>query len=158
MSITLLIIGVLCVILGFLGAFVPVIPGPIVSWLALLCLYYTDYNIYTSKFLVITAIVAIAVLVLDYIIPSLATKKLGGTKYGVWGSTFGLLIGLFLGPLGIIIGPFAGAYIGELLNDSKNTKRAMLSALGSFIGFLTSTVLKAIVSIVFGYYFFTAVF
>ena len=62
----------------------------------------------------------------------------------------GLIIGLiFLGPLGIIIGPFCGAFIGELMYDSKDSNRAIKAAFGSFIGFLFSTGLKFLVSLIF---------
>jgi uncharacterized protein YqgC (DUF456 family) len=103
--------------------------------------------------------------VLDYIIPAWGTKKFGGTKYGVWGSTLGLLAGLFMGPLGIIIGPFAGAVLGELMyfnrhpqalddsNEQNRINQALRAGLGSFIGLLTGTLLKAVCCGVMIFYF-----
>jgi len=75
------------------------------------------------------------------VIPVWGTKKFGGTKYGVWGSTLGLIVGLSLGPLGIVFGPFFGALIGELI-ASKNSTVALRSAWGSLVGFILSTGLK----------------
>jgi uncharacterized protein YqgC (DUF456 family) len=60
-------------------------------------------------------VVVVVIQVLDYFIPAWGTKKFGGTKWGVWGSTIGLLLGFLMGPLGIVLGPFVGAVVGELL-------------------------------------------
>jgi uncharacterized protein YqgC (DUF456 family) len=100
-------------------------------------------------------VIAVVVYILDYIIPALGTKKFGGSKYGIIGTTVGLLVGLiFLGPLGIIIGPFIGAFIGELIHDNENSNRALKAAFGSLIGFLFSTGLKFIVSSIYAGLFF----
>jgi uncharacterized protein YqgC (DUF456 family) len=72
----------------------------------------------------------------------MGTKRFGGSKYGVWGTNIGLIVGLFIPPFGFILGPFIGALIGELIYDSNNFNRALKAAIGSFIGFLASTFLK----------------
>ncbi len=135
MDLFLLIIGFFFVILGIFGSFLPVLPGPIMGWVGLLLLHLTSVIQKDWPFLGITLAVAIIVFVLDYIIPVLGTKKYGGTKYGVYGSMIGLILGLGFGPLGIILGPFLGALVGELIKDSKDTNKAMRAAYGSFIGF-----------------------
>ena len=96
--------------------------------------------------------ISIFVWAIDYVIPAWGTKKFGGSKYGVWGTILGLITGLiFFGPLGIIIGPFVGAFIGEIIYDSKDSSRALKAAFGSFVGFMLSTGLKLITSLVFVY-------
>ncbi|MCF6213978.1 MAG: DUF456 domain-containing protein [Flavobacteriaceae bacterium] len=150
MDILLLIIGFILMILGLAGAFIPVLPGPLTSWGGLLLLSFTKAVSISTSFLTITLGVALLVWLLDYFIPILGTKKFGGTKYGMWGTTIGLLLGLFFfPPIGIITGPFAGALVGELVHDNKNTHKAFKAAIGSFIGFLFSTGLKFIVSIIY---------
>lgn len=57
----------------------------------------------------------------------------------------------WMGPFGIIIGPLAGAFIGEWVNNQDSSK-AMRAALGSFIGFLLSTLLKLIVCVIMFWY------
>ncbi|SNR70170.1 hypothetical protein SAMN06265371_10949 [Lutibacter agarilyticus] len=150
MDIFLLISGFLLALLGIVGAFLPVLPGPITSWVGLLLLYLTSAVPMNSTFLIITLIVAIIIWLLDYLIPAMGTKRFGGTKYGVNGSIIGLILGmLFFPPLGIIIGPFLGAFIGELIKNPKDVKRALKAAIGSFIGFLTSTFLKFMAAFVY---------
>jgi hypothetical protein len=112
-------------------------------------LYVTKVIPTDWTFLGITLAITIVVTVLDNIIPIIGTKKFGGTKYGIVGATLGLIVGLFFGPIGIIAGPFIGAFVGEIIKDSKDSKKALKAAWGSFIGFLASTLLKFIVSIVF---------
>ncbi len=137
-------------ILGIIGAFLPILPGPITGWVGLLILHFTKAVPQDWTFLGITLFIAVLIYVLDYIIPALGTKKFGGSKYGMYGTTIGLLIGLiFFPPFGIIIGPFVGAFLGELMFDSKDSSRAIKAAFGSFIGFLFSTGLKFITGVIY---------
>jgi len=148
MDIALVIIGFLFCLLGILGSFLPVLPGPFTSWIGLLILHFTDAIPQNWMFLGITLVISIVVWILDYIVPALGTKRFGGTKYGMIGSSIGLIIGIiFMGPLGIIIGPFVGAFLGELIKDSSESSKALKAAFGSFIGFLAGTFLKFIVSV-----------
>lgn len=138
----LIIIGLLCCVGGLLGSFLPVLPGPPLSWLGLLLLYFTEKITINYWVLGCTLILTLVVSVLDYTIPAKGTKHFGGTKYGIWGTNLGLLAGLFFPPLGFILGPFAGAFIGEFLTNSYNKKAALKAAFGAFIGFLASTFMK----------------
>jgi uncharacterized protein YqgC (DUF456 family) len=149
MDIALLILGFLVCLLGIIGSFLPVLPGPPVSWVGLLLLHLTKAVPQDWWFLGITAVVALAIFALDYVIPVVGTKKFGGTKAGMVGTTLGLIIGL-LAPIpgGIIIGPFVGAFLGELSNKADN-KTALKAAFGSFLGFLTGTFMKFMVSVIF---------
>lgn len=136
---------------GILGSFLPVLPGPPISWVGLLLLHATSVITMNWTFLGITLVIALIVFALDYVIPAIGTKKFGGTKAGVIGTTIGLLVALIfpvLGPFGIIIWPFIGALVGELLNKA-DKKTATKAAFGSFLGFLTGTFLKFMVTIVF---------
>jgi len=146
----LLITGFICMLIGILGSFLPVLPGPPISWVGLLLLYLTQGIPFSYWILGITLFVAIAVAILDYVIPAKGTKKFGGSQYGVWGTNIGLVVGLIAPvPLGFIIGPFVGALVGELIYDNKDHKRAVKAATGSFIGFLASTFIKFVVCMVY---------
>jgi len=148
MDMFLLIIGLLLCTIGLIGSFVPIIPGPITSWLGLLILHLTSIINLNYTFLVGTFTIAISVFILDMIIPLIGLKKLGGTKKGIIGATIGLLLGFFMGPIGILSGPFIGALSGELTNNLGFTK-ALKAAIGTLIGFLAGIAMKFSVSFAF---------
>lgn len=144
MDTILIITGVVLLIAGLAGAVLPVLPGPPLSFLALVVLHFTTRQPFTTDFLVFWGIVAAVVTVLDYWVPVYGTKKFGGSKRGATGSAVGLVIGiLFMGPFGVLIGPFLGAYIGELTAGS-DSRVALKAAIGSFLGFLAGTAMKLI--------------
>ncbi|CAM4286636.1 DUF456 domain-containing protein [Zobellia roscoffensis] len=151
MDIVLLVFGFVLMLVGIFGSFLPILPGPPISWVGLLLLHLTKAIPQDWVFLGITAALALLVFGLDYVIPAMGTKKFGGTKYGVIGTTIGLLVALFfpvLGPFGIVVWPFVGALVGELLNKADG-KTATKAAFGSFLGFLTGTFMKFLIAIIF---------
>jgi uncharacterized protein YqgC (DUF456 family) len=146
MDLLLLILGFACMVLGVFGSFLPVLPGPGLSWLGLLLLYCTNAVPMNYWILGIALLVTVIISILDYVIPAKGTKRFGGSSYGVWGTNIGLIVGIVVPiPLGFIIGPFAGAFIGELIYNSTDHKRALKAATGSFIGFLASSFMKFVV-------------
>ncbi len=149
----LIILGALLIIAGFIGSLLPVVPGPPLSYLGLLVLQVTSAHPFSWQFFIIWALVVIALMVLDNVIPAYGTKKFGGSAYGIWGCMIGMVVGIFFSPIGLIVGPLVGAFVGELIGGQKSDQ-AVRSAIGSFMGFLASTVLKVAASGLMGYYFF----
>ena len=150
----LAILGGLLMVVGLIGAVVPILPGPPISYIGLLLLHFTKWADFSSNFLIIMALVAGVVTAIDYFVPIWGTKKFGGSKAGVRGSTIGLIIGVFLfPPFGIIIGPFLGALIAELMLNSDDFNKALRSGIGSLVGFLMGTGLKLGASLLMTVYF-----
>lgn len=146
----LIILGIVLLITGLIGSFLPVIPGPPLSWLGLLSLYFIEDVPENVLLLVVTFGVAVGISVLDYFLPAMGTKKYGGSKYGAWGATIGLILGLiFFPPFGFVIGPFVGAFVAEIIFNKSNTQNALKSAWGSFMGFLVSSFMKFLVCLSF---------
>lgn len=148
-----IVIGSLLLIVGIIGCVLPVLPGQILSWGSLLMLQLTSNPPFTAEFIVTWALVTAGVTLLDYYVPIWGTKKLGGSKKGIWGATIGLVVGIFFfPPFGLIVGPFVGAYLGELV-AGKDSRTAFRSGLGSFIGFVAGTLMKLAISVIMGYHF-----
>lgn len=152
MDVFWLILGILLVLAGLVGCLLPLLPGPPLTYAGLLVLQLREVPPFSTKFLLIWAAVVVVVTILDYVIPIYGTKKFGGSNAGVWGCTIGLIAGFWLGPFGVIIGPFVGAYIGEWISV-QNSDKALRAAIGSFLGFLTGTLLKLVVCGIMTYYF-----
>ena len=155
MDIFLLILGLILCLLGIVGSFSPIIPGPITSWFGLLVIHFSKLIPFDNQFLFITFLIAALIFGLDLIIPILGLKKLGGSKKGLIGSTIGLLLGLFLaGPFGLLIGSFFGAISGEYVNNN-SIKKSIKPAMGTFIGMAVGTTIKFLTSTIFlGLYFY----
>lgn len=154
MEYLLLILSLIFILIGIAGSILPALPGPPLSWVGLLILYTTKGIEWNYWVLGITLAITIIIAILDYVIPAQGTKRFGGSKYGIWGTNIGLIVGIFAPiPLGFIIGPFIGAFVGELIYNSQDSKRALKAATGSIIGFIASSFIKFVYCIVlFGIY------
>ena len=157
MSIALAIFAIILGVLGIVGSIVPALPGPPLSWFGLLLMFlrshfYAAGDPFSSTALLIWLGITILVTVLDYIVPSWMTKISGGSKYAGWGATTGLVLGMFIPPVGIILGTLLGAFLAELVFADKNGWESAKSALGAFMGFLCGTGIKLIASGMMMYY------
>jgi hypothetical protein len=159
----LLTIAIIILILGLIGCLLPVLPGPPLSFVAVIILQFTRFADFSGNALFFFGALALIVQVLDYIVPAWGTKKFGGSKYGTWGAIIGLIAGIFilpalglvLGPfglIGILGGPFVGALIGEKI-AGKDNDSAMRAAFGSFVGFLAGTFMKLVSSGIISFFF-----
>ena len=149
------LIGALLIIVGYIGSVMPALPGAPVAMLAVLLLHFTKIYVYPWWLLAIAIVLAIGISFVDYVVPVMGTKKFGGSKAGVRGSTIGLIAGVlisfFTAGMGIalvLLGPFIGAYVGERFFAKADSKTALRSAWGSLVGFLAGTMGKLIVTFI----------
>ena len=145
MDILLVAIAVICVVVGVVGALVPALPGPPISFVGYLLLFFCSDSDITLSSLLIAGAVAAVITVVDFIAPVWLTKKKGGSKAATWGATIGLLLALFTGIWGVLIMPFVGAYLGEKFVGTPSDK-AFKVASYSFVAFILTTGLKMIYS------------
>ena len=143
MEIFLLVIAFLFMLIGIIGCIIPGLPGTPLAYVGLWIAQATDRVDFSWQVMLIWGLVTIVVSILDYVVPAWGTKHYGGTKYGVWGSTIGVFVGLAFGAVGVIVGPLVGAVLGELISG-KEWQQAIKAGWGSFIGILTGTILKLI--------------
>lgn len=161
MEYLIFLLAVVFIIVGIIGDVVPGLPGVPISYAAMILLHFFTDITYTTEALIIYGILCAVITIVDYFVPVWGTKKFGGTKAGVRGSTIGLIVGvvvlpilgIVIGPfglIGILAGPFFGAYIGEKMTGVDD-QLAWRSAIGSFVGFVAGTLLKVVYSLVVGF-------
>lgn len=160
----LIILWSIFAIVWVVGSVLPVLPWPILVYISLILLQFTQYHPFSWTFLIVFGIINIFVIALDYIVPIWWTKKFWWTKRWTRWSTVGLIVAVVILPilwitiwpfglLGLIWWPFLWAYLWEKL-WWKEHKHALRSAYGSFIGFLSGMFLKLVISLVMASYFF----
>lgn len=143
--------ALVCGAVGLLGAVLPALPGPPVSYLGLLLLLLCDGVEIPTMLLVVTGVMMLVITAVDYILPVWFTQLSGGSKESVRGALVGMVLGLFFLPWGLLIGPFLGAFAGEYIACNRSGK-AFQVASASFIAFIVTTLLKLIYGIVLFYY------
>ena len=149
-----IIIGSIFVLLGIAGCVLPVLPGPVLSFLGLLLLALLKQFSppLTPTLMIVMAILTVVVTIGDYIIPLWGAKRYGATKWGIWGSVAGMAIGIFFSPFGMLLGAFIGAVAMEWLVQ-KEGEKALKAGWGVFVGSLAGTALKLGVSAMIATYF-----
>lgn len=151
MEVILSILTVMLIAGGVIFSALPPLPGPILSYVALIVTHYISPDTSFSAWsLIIWGAICVLITVADYLLPVAATKKFGGTKAGVVGGMIGTIAGVILPiPFGIVLGPLVGAIIGDVIGGNR-IQAAMRSGLGSFMGFLLATSFKVLYSVILG--------
>jgi len=139
----LIIFAFSLVFLGSVGIVLPLLPSVPIAWLGMVAFgIATNFTAITVKIIIIFLALTFMTLVLDIAAPLLGARIFHASRYGVVGSSLGLIFGfLFFGPFGIILGPFIGALFGEILRG-RDPKRALQSASGVVLGFLAGSAIK----------------
>jgi uncharacterized protein YqgC (DUF456 family) len=140
-------------IIGIVGAVVPALPGPPLSFIGLLLVHWSGYGGFSSEFLWVWAGITVFLTVMDYILPSLLARRFGGSRFAAIGSLVGLVIGIFLfPPWGMIAGTFFGALAGELIHNRENKVQAFKAAWGALLAFIVGSGAKLIANSIMLFY------
>ena len=134
-------------VIGAVGSMLPAIPSTPVVFLAALGhkIYFGDNSI-SYLILAILGAITLFSLVMDYIASLVGARKLGATWRGVGGALIGGILGLFLGPWGILIGPFIGALTFEMMGG-RQFEEASKAGFGALLGIVAGTLGKFISAI-----------
>jgi len=130
---------------GFLGIFLPILPGIPLAWLGLFIFAIgTGFDKISILATVLFFVFMLLTMLLDFFAPMMGAGKYRASKWGVAGSFLGFVAGIMiLGFWGIILGPFIGAFLGELI-ARRPAHIAIKSAFGALIGFIAGTLFKVI--------------
>ena len=147
-TISIVICSILLVI-GLVGAIVPLIPGVPIAWVGLfIYAIATGFERISIAAIVIFFVLMLLTVLLDFLAPMLGASKYRASRWGITGAFLGFIVGIFvLGIWGIILGPLVGAFLGELIARRK-PKQALGSAFGAFLGFIAGVLFKVILVLV----------
>ena len=77
LNVALIIIGLILAIAGMVGCILPIIPGPILSFCALILLsWIKNWQIFSQTFLIVMGILTALLIILDYVAPALGAKNM----------------------------------------------------------------------------------
>lgn len=141
---------VLLIVIGFLGTFLPLLPGTTFI-LAGTYLHYFAMGRESSGLawqgLVFIGILFLLSVLLDWVSGALGAKWFGSSKWGIIGAIVGGILGLFFGLPGIIIGPIAGVFAFEIFFAKKEMKEASNATWGTVVGGLAGILGRVILAL-----------
>lgn len=128
---------VVMLVVGFLGTFLPVLPGTTLIFAGALLFYFTmgmEASGLAWQGLVFIGVLFALSIALDWLSGALGAKWFGSSKWGIVGAILGGIVGLFFGLPGLIVGPIAGVFVFEIFVAKKEVKEAGQSTVGTVVG------------------------
>ena len=133
---------VACILVGFLGTVVPILPGaPLIFIGILIAAWWEDFSRIGVIPIVITGALALVTILIDFASSYVGAKRVGASKTALIGSIVGSLIGMFFLLPGLILGPFIGALAGEWWS-ARNLSQATRVGIATWIGMIVGTAAK----------------
>ena len=152
MDIACCIIWIVLYVTAIAGSILPWLPWPQLWYIAILLAQFLMNKPFSRRFVIIWWILMILLMLADYYLPILWTKKFWWNKRWNLGCIIWMVVWMFFWPFGLILWPFAWSLIGEFLHKS-DIKKALKPAFWAFSGFASWIVMKLVVSIILFVYF-----
>jgi uncharacterized protein YqgC (DUF456 family) len=147
-EVILFAVALLVMIIGLAGVILPILPGiPLIFGATVLYAILTRFENIDLYLILIFACFTIFGLIVDYLANYLSVKKMGGTGAGALGAVIGLMIGIFIGVVWIVVLPFVLSVTFELI-AGRESRQALKSGIGSFIGLLFGGLTRFIIGCV----------
>ncbi len=131
------------IVLGLIGTVIPMIPGTLLMWVAVLIYVLVNgmASIGWLVFIIIT-LIALATGTADLWMPLLGAKTVGASGRGLVYGTIGAVIGTFIAPLiGTLIGYAGGILLGQY-QKSHDWQDALKASLGGLAGWGLATAVQ----------------
>jgi len=142
------IVAALLVIVGFVGLFLPILPGIVFIFAGLLLAAWIDQFVLVSQTtMVIIGIFALMAWAIDFFASYFTAKKAKASKLALIGTIVGALLGILGGVVGLIVGPIIGAAVGEFISR-RNSSDATRVGLAAGLGFVLALVMKLLIAII----------
>ena len=144
MDTVFVILGAVIVVAGLVALAVPMVPGLAIIYGGVLLIAWADGFTRIGPFMLVALLaVMIAGMVADNVAALFGARRAGASGWGILGAGLGALLGLPLGPIGVIIGPAVGALVFEYLRNP-DLRQAGRAGVGGLLGFVLATVARAV--------------
>jgi uncharacterized protein YqgC (DUF456 family) len=142
MELALYVAGFAVMAVGIAGLVLPALPGsPLIFAGALAVAWAEDFARIGRGTLTAVGVLAVLIWLVDLAASVLGARVFGASRWAVIGAGVGVLVGLFLGPVGILLGPAVGAIVFEYARNP-DFQRAAKAGLGAFVGFVLGSAVK----------------
>lgn len=137
----------LLILAGLVGSVVPLLPGT-----TLILVGVVLHKVLLPATVSTTAVVWIGVFWLcsvlaDFACTLLGARVFGGSKWGMTGAGGGALVGMFFSLPALLLSTILGAFAAEKLVGKRSHGDALKSGLGAALGFLVSTIVRALFAV-----------
>jgi len=154
----LIMLSIVSLVGGLVGCIVPALPGPLLSYTALLLLEGGTPAMHFSKSaLLFLGVITIILSCFDFLLPFIGARLYKASTLGIAGAFLGMFAGLvFFPPFGLFAGMIIGAIAGEWA-AGKNLHEALGAGIASGIASITLFLIKFAFSIFLTFYYCSAV-
>lgn len=142
MEIALYVSGFVAMAVGLAGLVLPAVPGSVLIVAGAIAVAWAeDFTRVGWGTLSAAIVLGVLIWLVDLAASVLGAKAFGASRWAVIGAGVGVVVGLFLGPAGILLGPAIGAVLFEYLRNP-DFARAARAGLGAFLGFVLGSAVK----------------
>lgn len=142
------IVAALLVVVGFVGLFVPILPGIVFIFAGLLLGAWIDeFTLVSQTTMVIIGVFVLMAWAVDFVASYFTAKKAKASKLALIGTLLGALLGILGGVIGLIVGPIIGAATGEFISR-RNSGDATRVGLAAGLGFVLALVVKLVIALI----------
>lgn len=142
-------ITTLIILVGIAFTLLPVIPGNLLVWGAILVhkLWIGEESV-SWKFVMLSGAITLVGQAADFVLGIWGARRFGATWKGALGAFLGAFVGFFLPPplLWLIVGPVIGAILGELASG-RTLREGGRAGMGTIIGGIVGFALKFGISV-----------
>lgn len=131
------------IVLGLIGIVIPMVPGTLLIWLAVLIYgLATDFSTISTGVFILLTLIAFVTGTADLWMPFLGAKTVGASGRAIVLGTVGALVGTFIAPLlGTVIGYAAGILLGEYWKRGE-WREALKASAGGLAGWGIATAVQ----------------
>jgi uncharacterized protein YqgC (DUF456 family) len=142
MALLLWVLAIALVIIGMIGALIPILPGTVLVFGGLVLAAWADgFTRVGLPTLIVLALITVLVYVIDFVAGIYGVEKSGASRRAVFGAALGTVVGMFFGLPGLLLGPFLGAVLGEY-TVRRHLEGAGRAGAGAWLGLVLGTAAK----------------